>query len=1773
MSQNISNIYFEGYSLADILQLNRYSRDFENILVTRDYRWDQQQVLVLLHDLTNVVNHNFTKHFCGSAILSAPLNNKSEECIIVEGQQRVLTTSIMTRVIYHEILKTGQALYAHDRTIDTSRLKYIPPAKLGVHDPEQIEILTQLRTFAPTLTNRIRITSQETQEIFTNLELMIDNLATSKTAQEYLSHNMVQAYLTSKSYFERFATTHAQQVAQQMRAQGIYTEEQINLQVQFARVNVYLNYYKALNSTVINTTIFNGYHNFKYINDIHLKGRDPSNIEHLFNIVLNGISSDALPVFLANLYKIEDLVVGMDVVRKGTSPVRANDEVGTFIDRALKAFFTNHNAHPMVFRMDMNNKMKVLIQMLRSHLQQQLPYFIEKYGINPADSLQLASPHIGLNSAVHEDPYSLNTSKFYFRLSNNSDGEKTEIKPIPTPYSHLELRDFDIRDITVDDEIFKSLLLNELRPDFQGLIPTNFECEMYLMQQLAIMYAQAYNLIKFVETHQELQTEFYQLHPELVTKLIEFKRLNLKAPQQYMLFLTKQVLSQRINALEFTQCIDLICNYLRRNLVTKRNTQEFAHAFTFLLKWNVYRPIAMEFFFVEVISEHNHMPDDFTYLTKLLQLNIHDSTFTDFYAGHLNYLEELKSIQAAIIKQVAPVLFTDHPEQTLRAQPDLVRRVQDQILEFAQLISNELVIYEFQELHNITRDKLTPKFLAQTAQILSENLHRGPNQSYKLDFSNLCIYESLDTDNQLYNIRQVHNKANYMYDLLRDYFPNNASESELFVRKYQERMNNLSAVANQPHTTTARTIAETTPAIAPAPSAPQETASSTTDSASQASATPSAQEQELFNQAMGSAQDLMHNLYGESSNAAGQKHALEQRLNEKSFGGQFSMADLFAAEEQLHAEIHNETTVKNSADQQAVAQPTPSKTSTITPAVPAPTSSTVSAPNMQSFMAHGVQSGQGKTPSMPLALDALTIETTTSSNSGEKTPASALTTAPVEDADNADTGTATSNATTEPTSQASVVQATTTSSATNRAETTSAEEPTPSHTTESAATSSASDSARVMEAQASTEADETATQSAPVPADLATSTTSTATTTETANDTATATIVSELATSLDLTASQAQTTTEATFKPAVELDLNALSLNATSAQVVMPVAPTVSPAQVVTEAPRGGFEMPPVTNAPPISQVASTYGLESPVAIQGGKARATMAQTPTLDFNIATLNNLQPITAPQDHEHMLQTSSLLNSNKEVAAVNKVSMDNPLGSTTMLSLDGLGDLGAELSNLDSGRKLTNLLAGNESEAIAPQPSETPVAPSSKIVTSSRNKDLHSNREFEAQLAEIAASIEEAKRQAAEAERREQEMQRNLEALKAKEAEAKQLLERLDREQAQQQAQVEKLAQLAQKQKVANQQTQRELEAQAQAQNQAKAEVERLRVQAREASQAHARAQEEAALQAQAIEQVQADKDHAIAHAESQTQELVNVQAEQQLKTQPPRELGETHSLGGIGRPIAVMGNTESAASSHHDKAPVQPTPARTPFNSASQLTGHTTHVDDTGNNFNLGSALTLDGLSIETGGLNALTTNIPVHKAQATLNPTVTLDLPGLVQPSSPKSSLDMETIQGLGTIKPNIISNLWLPNTTLQVSLGSPKYDTLQHLLNHQDKVAQAIITAICKYFETNFSNMQLVVQDNYLEITFDAEVYLQINLSTKVPSVVFNLDDVADIDPRVTSYLNSHNPRLDRILVIRNPDTIKLMFALLNQVYATNDTVALQQLLTQLRSYSAQRK
>ena len=71
----------------------------------RPYSWKKKNCEQLLKDLKVVYEHKSESHFFGSLVYVSENNGKCQEFIIIDGQQRIITVSLLLLAIYNFLLE------------------------------------------------------------------------------------------------------------------------------------------------------------------------------------------------------------------------------------------------------------------------------------------------------------------------------------------------------------------------------------------------------------------------------------------------------------------------------------------------------------------------------------------------------------------------------------------------------------------------------------------------------------------------------------------------------------------------------------------------------------------------------------------------------------------------------------------------------------------------------------------------------------------------------------------------------------------------------------------------------------------------------------------------------------------------------------------------------------------------------------------------------------------------------------------------------------------------------------------------------------------------------------------------------------------------------------------------------------------------------------------------------------------------------------------------------------------------------------------------------------------------------------------------------------------------------------------------------------------------------------------------------------------------------------------------------------------------------------
>ncbi|MFC6276991.1 GmrSD restriction endonuclease domain-containing protein [Psittacicella hinzii] len=751
--------------------------------VSRNYRWSTPLVQAFLNDLSSVIANNFSAHYMGSALVAARPDNDGQEYQVIKGQQRILTAAIVGRVLYHKILVIAQELYKDDLTTDTSRLKYISPAKLGLSKAADLRNLEQLNMLVPHIASRVRFSNADQEEVFYHLETLCDNLGDlAEEDRDFFERNdMVAAYLQTQAYFAKYADHAAAHTATRLADQGEVDQDEIYRRCQFARIKIYLFYFQALQYCLVNTTILHTNRNYNFIADINSKNNKMSVFELFTFQALNSVSDNCLKAIIEDVYRVEELISGGDIDRRAKNPNSVDEEAGYFLDQVITILFKAHGVYAELGYLSFNDRVKVILQLTRMEIQKNLDYFIKKYDLDVQVDASIISPITSEEIALYQP---------IIQSLDLVEGDESYTEYVRQGSIKAHFRNLDIKSIPLDPELFKPLLQAEITGDGRTLAPLNLEAEMYLIWQMVIPFARAYNLIKFVHRHKTLNTQFYQTYPEITSKIERFKKLNLAAFDDYLLYLTQLLLTQKLNAVEYGQMLDLVYHYSLRHLVAQRSPETFKYLADDLMSWNVVTPGALEFFLVEVLGDRDNLIDDFSYISHLLALSVTDNYITQTFAELFeNYKESLSYLQTRITANLTTVLLSKDSVAALNAQPQMLVELKRLTYSFAKVVCQDLVLTEFTELQNLTMDKFSSEFFINIAQKVLDNFDTRPDYDYRLNYAQRRLYRAFkrkNTPNLMSSAEVADSKAQYMEQLVADAFPLQASTSQSFMQAWDK---------------------------------------------------------------------------------------------------------------------------------------------------------------------------------------------------------------------------------------------------------------------------------------------------------------------------------------------------------------------------------------------------------------------------------------------------------------------------------------------------------------------------------------------------------------------------------------------------------------------------------------------------------------------------------------------------------------------------------------------------------------------------------------------------------------------------------------------------------------------------------------------------------------------------------------------------------------------------------------------------------------------------
>ncbi len=101
----------------------------------RNYDWKTENCKQLYDDLVKVVKHNRSSHFFGSIVSSYIPNGRYTEYLIIDGQQRLTTVSLLLLAMYN-LIKEGKA---HPKT-ETMAQEIFEDYLVDKHQPKETRI-------------------------------------------------------------------------------------------------------------------------------------------------------------------------------------------------------------------------------------------------------------------------------------------------------------------------------------------------------------------------------------------------------------------------------------------------------------------------------------------------------------------------------------------------------------------------------------------------------------------------------------------------------------------------------------------------------------------------------------------------------------------------------------------------------------------------------------------------------------------------------------------------------------------------------------------------------------------------------------------------------------------------------------------------------------------------------------------------------------------------------------------------------------------------------------------------------------------------------------------------------------------------------------------------------------------------------------------------------------------------------------------------------------------------------------------------------------------------------------------------------------------------------------------------------------------------------------------------------------------------------------------------------------------------------------------------
>lgn len=156
----------------------------------RNYNWQKEQCKQLYDDCVNVIKNNYSTHFFGTIVSIYNENGRNREYLIIDGQQRVTTISLMLLAIYN-ILKAGKLdssriikekimnQYLINQYLDSGRKLKLRPIKddrsiyENLFESEEVEIDSNMAVNYEYFYKRILKEEVSIDEIYSAIEKLI----------------------------------------------------------------------------------------------------------------------------------------------------------------------------------------------------------------------------------------------------------------------------------------------------------------------------------------------------------------------------------------------------------------------------------------------------------------------------------------------------------------------------------------------------------------------------------------------------------------------------------------------------------------------------------------------------------------------------------------------------------------------------------------------------------------------------------------------------------------------------------------------------------------------------------------------------------------------------------------------------------------------------------------------------------------------------------------------------------------------------------------------------------------------------------------------------------------------------------------------------------------------------------------------------------------------------------------------------------------------------------------------------------------------------------------------------------------------------------------------------------------------------------------------------------------------------------------------------------------------------------------------------------------